>query len=34
MVKLDGDVAITAVGGTTAAFDDDSTYGTKPPLMV
>ena len=34
MVMLEGDVAITAVGGVTAALDDESTYGTKPPLIV
>ena len=34
MIMLEGEVEITAVGGVTAALDDESTYGTKPPLMV
>ena len=34
IVMLDGDVAITAVAGVVPAFDDESMYGAKPPLMV
>lgn len=34
MVILEGDVVISAVGGITEAFEDESVYGKKPPLMV
>ena len=34
MVRFEGVVVTSAVGGITEALEDDTVYGTKPPLMV